>query len=124
MTTQLILTLPFLVPTVLVWAWSLLHALNTITNIRDAADIARIEDGLVEPGPKSDPESWPQRQTPTDLAAAYEEPMHRQIEWNTDAFEQLHHDFLRDQRHRQQAQEWLDGILVAIVDERDRLVSV
>ena len=100
------------------WAYALYLSVRSRAAINTAADIARIEEGFVE----HEPEEWPRRQTPTDLAAAYEPvTAHRTVEWNTDAFEQLHRDFLADQRRYQQARKWLEKI---VVDVRDRLVSV
>lgn len=96
-----------------VWAHALRRSVRDITAHRDAADITRIEEGFAE----REPEEWPRRQTPTDLAAAYEPvPVNRTVEWDTDAFEQLHRDFLDDQRRYQQAREWLDEILVDVRD--------
>lgn len=120
--TQLILATLALIAT-LTWPSTALHrSLQSIAWYRDTADIERIEDGLIVPERK--PEAWPVRQTPTDLAAAYEQPqsLHR-IEWSTGEFEVLHRDLLDDQRRWQWARAKVDEFIEQIVDERDRMVA-
>lgn len=106
-------------PAALAWfAYALVLSVRSRAAINTAADIERIEEGFVEP----EPEEWPRRQTPTDLAAAYEPvTAHRAVEWDHEAFERLHQDFLDDQRRYQWARAKVDEF---VVDVRDRLVSV
>lgn len=107
------------------WAHTLRRSLRNINAHRDTADITRIEEGLIE----SEPEPWPVRQTPTDLAAAYEPApvVERQVSWvmPDDAEFEAHLVALRaDYAASIRAFRWATGELERIrVDVRDGVLT-
>ena len=81
-----------------------------------------------EPDPEPEPEPWPQRQTPTDLAAAYEPTVERHLDWHpagADTYQHRVQEQLDEFRAELAAFRWATGELERIrVDVRDSLPAV